>query len=366
MRPYPLSLSLIPDFPPDPIKAPIHQDRRHDPREGEDEVDGLHLREVGEEEEEPQDAQAADAEDGPQSGEGGVAQASHGAGGDFKEGAEGLPQDDHEEPDAGGFDDGGIRGEESGGAWVVQGGEGDDGAACEGEPQGVLPYFLAPREISGAEVLAGKGGGRLAEGTDEVVHEIFVIDGDGISCYHRRAEAVDGGLYEDVRKAEDRALQRRWDADAKDEAGHAFVDGKRGDGKAEGCLGFGKFVERQEGGHGTGHVGGDGDAGDVHMKSQDQEEIQNHIDCAGEEEREEGPLAVTAASKDGGGEVVEQEEGIAQEIQFQIEGCKRKYVLRCVDEGKEWLGDQEADDHARDAQEEREGDGGVHRFPDGR
>ena len=190
-----------------------------------------------ENEEEPQDAHAADAEDAPQGGEGGVTQSAHGAGGDFKESAEGLPQENDEEAHAGGFDDVRVCGKESGGVSVVQGGgKGNEKACQEGEPQAVEKYFFTAEKLAGSETLAGEGGGGQCEGIDQVVHEVFVADDDGISRYHGSAELIDGRLDEYIGEAEDGVLQGGGDADAKNAERHGGIKGELREGKMKGPV----------------------------------------------------------------------------------------------------------------------------------
>ena len=88
------------------------------------------------------------------------------------------------------------------------------------------------------------------------------------------------------------------------------------------------------------------------MKAQDEDEVQKYIDDAGEEEREEWAFAVAPAAQDGGGEVVDEEEGISQQIDLQIQGGERKNFLRRIDEGKERIGDDKAQGHADKSQQD--------------
>ena len=60
--------------------------------------------------------------------------------------------------------------------------------------------------------------------------------------------------------------------------------------------------------------GGQGDAGHVHLKQNDKNKVEDHVDRAGEGEKVEGALGVPLGPEDGRAEVVHKVGGQAQKV----------------------------------------------------
>ena len=74
--------------------------------------------------------------------------------------------------------------------------------------------FAAAARIARAKILPNKGGAGLAEGIQNVIGDNFYIKRRAGRRHNHRAQAVDGGLNDDIGNGEHRALQSGGQADA--------------------------------------------------------------------------------------------------------------------------------------------------------
>lgn len=164
--------------------------------------------------ENPYNAEHAGPKDSPDGRHCGVSHTPKESGGNFKETAQGLPEDDDKKSDARCLDDGRICGKQTGRHRIQEGSRYVDGkSGKEGQSKADFPGPKTAVPVPGTVILAYKGRSGLSKGGDYIVREIFYIQGNCISCDRGGAKGVDHGLHENVGKAEDSPLEGGGNAD---------------------------------------------------------------------------------------------------------------------------------------------------------
>ena len=232
---------------------------------------------------------------------------------------------------------------------------GSDDVLAEGQKHG----FFAAVDLAGAVVLADKGRARLAEGVEHVVGDDLDVERGARGGHDDGAEAVDGRLDDDVRHREDRALNTGRQTDAHDLAEDGGVDAQLLQLHAH-QIAVQQAAQQQ---HGTDRVGEhrcDGDAVDVHLEHDDEKQVEDHVQDAGDRQRDERHLRVADAAEDGRLEVVEQNDRHAQQVDAQVRERERVHIVRHVEQAHEPGRDELAEDRYDHAADEGRDDGGMH------
>ena len=104
----------------------------------------------------------------------------------------------------------------------------------------------------------------------------------------------------------------------------------------------------------------DGDAVDVHLEHDDEKQVQDHVQNAGDRQRDERHLRVADAAENGGLEVIQQNDRHAQQVDAQVRKRERVHIVRHIEQAHEPGRDELAEDRHEHAADERRDDGGVH------
>ena len=112
--------------------------------------------------------------------------------------------------------------------------------------------------------------------------------------------------------------------------------------------------------HGVGRHRGDGDAVDRHVQHNDEKEVQQHVQNAGDRKRRERHLRVADAAEDRGLKVVEQDHRHAEQINTQIQKRVGEHVVRHVQDTEQRRGDELAEQCDGCAAEYRKYDRRMH------
>ena len=93
------------------------------------------------------------------------------------------------------------------------------------------------------------------------------------------------------------------------------------------------------------------------MEKDDKNQVQYHIDYACCQKDKERTSAVSMAPENGGAEIINQEEGISQEVKFQVYRCQMENGGRCIDEPEQVVCHKEPCYHAKDPRQESQAEG---------
>src|SRR5437016_641119 len=163
--------------------------------------------------------------------------------------------------------------------------------------------------LLGAQVLANKGSGRVAEAPARHQHEDKYANGDGVSRKRRRAEDTDDTDKADPTGMGDRKLQDAGERDAQEAEQDAEVDAKLVSQDANALRATEEAIELIEHADAAAGEGRESRAGDAKFwersPAEDEARVENEIDDVGDPEQTHGDGGVTRAAEDG---VVEKEE----------------------------------------------------------
>ena len=255
--------------------------------------------------------------------------------------------------------------------WVVVE-DGQQEAACQqhqrdgrAERNGVFDQaevqrFAAAADLARAVVLADKRRAGLIIGVHHVIGEDFDVVGGARGCHNDLAEAVDGGLDDDVGNGEHRALQSGGQADAQDHPQTAAVHAQVARLKADVLAGAQQAAEQQSRAEGIGHDGRDGHAVDGHMEHGNEEQVQQHVQHAGHRQRHERHTRLADAAEDRRLEVIKQDDRHAHQVDAQIQQRLRKHVVRHMQRAQQGGSGQLAERGDDNAAQQGKHDGGVH------
>ena len=108
----------------------------------------------------------------------------------------------------------------------------------------------------------------------------------------------------------------------------------------------------------------DGDAGDVDLADDDEEQIQQRVDHAGDRQIDQRAARVAVGAENGRAEVVDQREGHAEEVELQIERRFFEDVRRRLHPFEHRAAEEQADGHDKQPEQRTERDGAVARAGD--
>ena len=89
-------------------------------------------------------------------------------------------------------------------------------------------------------------------------------------------------------------------------------------------------------------------------------QVEDHVQNAGDRQRDQRHLRVADAAENGGLKVIQQNDRHAQQVDAQIRERERVYIVRHVEQAHEPSRDELAEDRHEHAADERRDDGGVH------
>ena len=323
--------------------------------------DGLQRGVLREDKVDPSDADAAYAEGRERGGHERDAEAAQIAGHDLIQKRENIGEEHDLQPVVAQRDDLRV---------VVE--DGQQEAACQqhqrdgrAERNGVLDQaevqrFAAAADLARAVVLADERRAGLIVGVHHVIGEDFDVAGGARGCHNDLAEAVDGGLDDDVGNGEHRALQSGGQADAQDHPQTAAVHAQVARLKADVLAGAQQAAEQQSRAEGIGDDGRDGHAVDGHMEHGNEEQIQQHVQHTGHRQRHERHARLTDAAEDRRLEVIKQDDRHTHQVDAQIQQRLRKHVVRHMQRTQQGGRSQLTENGDDDAAQQREYDGRVH------
>ena len=201
----------------------------------------------------------------------------------------------------------------------------------------------------------------MVEGVHGNVNELIDVASGGVAGDDRGAEAVDGGLDQDVGDRKDRTLQAGGDTDADHFQRLLFIEPQHPQAQAAAVLLTHQASQHQESGDVLGQSRGDGHTGNVQLEKADEDNVADHIDDAGDGQVVEGMLRVADGPEDGRAKVVDHRGGDADEIDAQVEGGQGQNVIGDTDEMEQLRSHSGAEDAGENADDEREQDGRVYR-----
>ena len=187
-------------------------------------------------------------------------------------------------------------------------------------------------------VLSHKGGASLAKAVEQVIAHVLQAH-SGARCRHDLgAQAVDGGLDDDVGDGKDSALDAGGQADLDDALEGDGVDSQVAWGDADDGVGLEQADKERSGADGVGDGGGDGDARDAPVKYGDKDEVQANVEDGGHGKRLQRHAGDADGAEDRGLKVVEQNRGHAQQKDAQVERSERHGLGGNVERGEHGLG----------------------------
>ena len=161
--------------------------------------------------------------------------------------------------------------------------------------------------------MSHKGGAGLAKAVEQVVAHILQAH-SGAGCRHDLgAQAVDGGLDNDVGDGKDGALDAGGQAYSDDALEGDGVDGQVARGDTNDGVGLEQADKERDGADGVGDGGGDGDARDAPVEYGDKDEVQANVEDGGHGKRLQRHAGDTDGAEDRGLKVVEQDRGHAEQ-----------------------------------------------------
>ena len=193
--------------------------------------------------------------------------------------------------------------------------------------------------------------GRVGKGGD--------VGGGGVRGDHVRAEGVDAALHHDVRDVENDGLKPRRKADLDHAERLVRMQADLPELELRRALLTHKADEDEHDGDILRNDGRNGDARNVQLTDDHEEQIQENVQHAGNGEEDERALRIAVGAEDGGGEIVDQRAGNADEIDAQIEAGQRQNVVRRVHPFEHRRGKEETEQERHHAQNEAQGDGAV-------
>ena len=229
-------------------------------------------------------------------------------------------------------------------------------------PEGRFGGAQAPVQFPGPVVLSHKGGGGLAEPVHKAV-DVELDDHPGrSSSHHSGSQAVQGGLDHHVAHGEHHALDagRKPDLDDVPELHpaepHMVPLEPDGLGRAAQQHKQEQGVHRKAQHRGTDHPG------QSQIQHRHRKQVQGDVQDIGRHQAVKRGFPVSTAAEDGRLEVVQGQEGHAQQEDPQVGGRQVVDLLRYIQDLQGRMGDQLAHDHQQHPQPDGHKDGGLHRL----
>lgn len=142
-----------------------------------------------------------------------------------------------------------------------------------------------------AEILTGEGDSGLREGIRDVIGKILEVERERRACDGVFAERVDAALDEHVGNGEDRALNARRNADMQNTQEWFLFDTHAAKAEREIVVAADEVRDDHDRAEHVGDDRCDRDAGDAELHHDDKEQIEHHVDRAGEQQVVHGTAA---------------------------------------------------------------------------
>ena len=218
--------------------------------------------------------------------------------------------------------------------------------------------FQAPRfwaaKVAHAVGQGGKGGD----------NQVVELHSGGVAGNDAGAKAVDDALDDDIAHGHEALLQDTGHGNAGNAAEH-------GEGESRSAAnGFNAAQPKQHDDHGQyaadalAEEGGPGNTGHTHLEGRDEENVHGDVGGGGGGQEVEGRLGIAQGGEDAGGQIVEEEEGEAVEIDVQVDEAVGHEFLGGLDELQELPSQQKSQCHEYKADDAAAdgggGDGSFH------
>lgn len=271
----------------------------------------------------PYQAEDAGAENGENGGGHGIAVTTQGGAADFVRAGKELEKQHALQAEGGIMENVRIGGEDTDEyAFLPNNQPVEQSAPEKTQEHALTKHFLAAIDLSGAVILADESHRRLGKGADDKEAVVFIVDRRRGARHGIGAEAVDGGLHEDVGKGEDHPLHACRHPDAQHVAEFIPLYGDFLPLQAERLL-FAKQEEDDNGGaDNIGCHGGYRHAGNAHLEANHKHEVQSGVDDARRNQAVERTFRIAHAPENGSSEIINHHEGHAEEIDAEIERGK--------------------------------------------
>ncbi len=303
-----------------------------------------------------------EAQDHDDHGTGGIAPSPQCAGQYMVYGIEEQEEDILPEEENAEGNDGGVCGKESHGT----GGE-EPQDQCQGsihddaEDQGSDGAFIGTLQLTGTDVLGHEGGGSHGHALDEEHDELVQLVVARPAGHAGRAEAVDVSLDEDIGKGRDDGLDTGGQAYLQDHAEHLGIDAAVMKGQPVNVMCAKKQQKDQCGGDELSNDGGQSDAKDAQMEDENEDEVQDNVDDAGQYEEVQGTSGVAHGTKNTGADVVDQESGDSGKVGAEVNAGVIHDIIRCGHEAQHHGNAEYAQNGEEHAADERCCHSGFHR-----
>jgi len=124
---------------------------------------------------------------------------------------------------------------------------------------------------------------------------------------------------------------------------------------------FDETSQYQQCRHGFRYDCGDCNTHDVHLKADDKQQIQNHIDDAGTQQEIQRTFGVTHCTEQGAAEVIDHGRNHTKEIDTQVNSCQRQHLFRRLHPDQHLLCANDAQNQQQRSAQHTEEHGGMYR-----
>ena len=215
--------------------------------------------------------------------------------------------------------------------------------------------------LAGPHVLGGVVGNAVAQGGEGGDDHVVQLDGGRVACNDAGTKGVDDALQDDVAHRDEALLQDAGDGHHGDLAQHIPGEPHRLALCGDGLHAAEHHHHGQDAAHTLAQEGRPGHTGHTHVEPGHEQDVHADVGQRRDGQEVERRLAVTQRREDAGGNVVEEHERQAQNVDVQIQGRVRQDFLRGVDELQQAAAAQQAEHHQRCTQHCRADEGRVHR-----
>ena len=214
--------------------------------------------------------------------------------------------------------------------------------------------------LARAEILAGKGHGGVINGVAGRINERVEIACRRVRRDHVRAKGVDRGLDHDIGNVENDGLQTCRQADLDHAQGLVRVKAEFFEFQLRAALQPHQADEHERQREILRDDGCDRDARHAETADDHEEQIQQHIDCAGDGQEEKRLFCVAEGPQHRRAEVIQKRGGHADEVNLQIPVGQGQNVLRRIHQAEQGTGQEKAQQEDHDAKPKPQHDRGVH------
>ena len=219
-------------------------------------------------------------------------------------------------------------------------------------------------ELTGSGVLTDEAYRGLVEGVHRGIDEAFEVARGSITCHRIRTEGVDGGLDEDVRDGEHRALQSCRKSDPGNLNGDFLIDGKLFKVKLiDGVITY-QTDNNADCGESLGNNCCQCNTCDIHMQDNNEDKIHSDVDEACDGQEQERTDGVADGAQDGACKVIKKHNRHAGKIYAHVECGKVDNVCRGIHQRQEWLCKNDADNAEEKTADNRKRNRRMDRFFD--